>query len=273
MMYDVVSAINVGRISFAPLWRQIRYLGPLRHQPQRYYQFDDTGGVDIGVSGEFTVQVLALEAGNNISASTVTRDSEGRITVDSPEQHTLLEMTNYWLEAMGLPAVAPAALRQSLYEMKVGKLEVALPDVGFGVSQVLPIIVESLRAIRGDSVVLEQPEIHLHPRVQAGLADFLLARASDGIRFIVETHSDIMIKRLGRRVAEGTVRSIADLVKIYFIDADPSSGALCREVVLNEYGEIDNWPVGFFDQNEDLYWTSATLKRRRTTTSKAGVSE
>src|SRR5262249_10289455 len=54
-----------------PLWDQLRYLGPLREQPRRYYQFDDTGGIDIGVNGEFTIQVLALEANKAITSSSI----------------------------------------------------------------------------------------------------------------------------------------------------------------------------------------------------------
>jgi predicted ATPase len=262
IMEDVSSVFGLARSSFSPLWKQIRYLGPLRHQPQRYYQFDDTGGVDIGVSGEFTVQVLALEADNSVISTPIETDLEGRVQIQPNRQGTLLTKTNYWLDRMGLPAVEPAALRQSLYEMKVGKLGVALPDVGFGVSQVLPIVVESLRAVPGDTVVLEQPEIHLHPRVQASLADFLLARALDGVRYIVETHSDIMVKRFCRRISEATVPKVDQLIKIYFISGEFDDGSRCLPVTLSQYGEIENWPDGFFDEGEDLYWTRAALMRR-----------
>lgn len=263
MLIDIQAAFLLGRTSVAPLWRQIRYLGPLRHQPQRYYQFDDTGGIDIGVSGEFTVQVLALEAGNIVSSNPIASNAEGEVTLLSRQEFSLIDLTNYWLELMGLPSVTPATLRQSLYEMKVGKLEVALPDVGFGVSQVLPIIVEALRAMPGETVILEQPEIHLHPRVQAVLADFLIARSNDGVRFIVETHSDHLVKRLARRIAEGSIAKISDNIAIYFVAGGAEEGAAPSQIVINEYGEIQNWPPGFFDQNEDLYWTAASLRRRR----------
>lgn len=157
--------------------------------------------------------------------------------------------------------MAPEPLRQSLYEMKVGKLGVALPDVGFGVSQVLPIIVECLRAKPGETIILEQPEIHLHPKVQVTLADFLIARAADGVRVIIETHSDHLIKRLGRRIAEDSVPEIDEMISIYFID-EGLYGANCERIEINDFGEVVNWPVGFFDENEDLFWTRASLRRR-----------
>lgn len=269
ILHDVQAASSLGRISIAPLWRQIRYLGPLRHQPQRYYQFDDTGGIDIGVSGEFTVQVLALESQNIVSSNPISVNTEGEITLLEPQRFTLLDLTNYWLDLMGLPAVTPATLRQSLYEMKVGKLEVALPDVGFGVSQVLPIVVESLRATSGETVILEQPEIHLHPRVQAVLADFLIARSNDGVRFIVETHSDHLVKRLARRIAERSIAKISKRIAIYFVSDEAEGGATPSKIEINEFGEIQNWPAGFFDQNEDLYWTAASLRHRRSSRGKA----
>lgn len=249
--------------ALSPMWKRLRYLGPLRSQPQRFYQFDDTGGIDIGVSGEFTVQVLALEANNVSNVSGLETDQRGLISLVTPRQRTLLEATNDWLGIMGLPAVHPNVLRQSLYELRVGALDVALPDVGFGVSQVLPIVVEALRSRAGDTLILEQPEIHLHPKVQASLADFLIARANDGVKFIVESHSEYLVKRLCRRISEGTFPNIANLINIVFVDRGEDNTAVCKHVQLNEYGEIENWPAGFFDTQEDLYWMEAALRRRR----------
>ncbi len=262
ILSEVQSSEERMRAALAPIWKRIRYLGPLRHQPQRFYQFDDTGGIDIGVSGEFTVQVLALEAQNKTSFTGIENDATDLVKFTAPQMTTLQAATNYWLAHMGLPPVAPDFLRQSLYGLKVGQLGVALPDVGFGVSQVLPVIVEALRASSGDTVILEQPEIHLHPAVQGALADFLLCRTKDGVRFIVETHSEYLVKRLCRRIAEGSLEGVQEMFNIIFVEPSATGNAKCTKVALNEYGEIVNWPPGFFDQQEDLFWTNATLKRR-----------
>lgn len=262
ILIEAVAAFDECKSALAPFWQRVRYIGPLRHQPQRFYQFDDTGGIDLGVSGEFTIQVLALESGNVLRGRGINVDNEGLLHIGEPTMDSLLSRTNYWLNKMDLPDVSPLTVRQSLYELNVGELEVALPDVGFGVSQVLPIIVECLRAERGDLVILEQPEIHLHPRIQAILGDFFLARAMDGVTFLVESHSEYMIKRLCRRVAEGNISSINDLINITFVSQDEGGTAHCDHVQLNSYGEIENWPSGFFDTREDLYWTQASLRRR-----------
>jgi predicted ATPase len=263
ILMEINERFDECRLALSPYWKNVRYLGPLRHQPQRFYQFDDTGGVDLGVSGEFTVQVLSLEAHNHLEARGIETGPHGQIGLSSPAKDTLLNLTNYWLAKMGLPSVVPVSARQSLYELSVGELGVALPDVGFGVSQVLPIVVECLRASRGDLVILEQPEIHLHPKIQAVLADFFIARASDGVRIIVESHSEYMIKRFCRRIAESSIPDIDDLINIVFVSHTGSGSAKCDSISLNEYGEIDNWPLGFFDEQEDLYWAQASMARRR----------
>lgn len=246
----------------SPMWRDIRYIGPLRDQPRRYYQFDDTGGADVGVSGEFTVQVLALEQHRRIVASRIEESSEKGIEFSNPIEGSLLEHTNHWLSMMGLPFVSPSGLEQSLYKLEVGDLGVGLLDVGFGVSQVLPIVVEALRAQQGDLVILEQPEIHLHPMVQAKLGDFLIARSRDGVRFLVESHSEYFIKRLCRRFAESDLIDMDDLANILFVEGAPGD-AHCRKVIISEYGEVENWPSGFFDLDEDLYWAKAALNKRK----------
>lgn len=270
--FDFASSVSAVfsevKAALSPMWNDIRYLGPLRDQPRRYYQFDDAGGADVGVSGEFTVQVLALEQFRTIRCTRLDSKSGGNLEFASSQVDSLLDHTNFWLSWMGLPQVSPSSLHQSLYRIEVGDLKVGLLDVGFGVSQVLPIIVEALRAEKGDLVILEQPEIHLHPRVQAQLADFMLARAKDGIRFLVESHSEYLIKRLCRRIAESDGMNANDSTNIIFVE-EGGEGSRCYPISLNAFGEIDNWPKGFFDLDEDLYWTQASLVARRRAKDKA----
>lgn len=262
LVEEVARAHAEAKAIVAPMWRDIRYLGPLRDQPRRYYQFDDTGGTDVGVSGEFTVQILELEKSKELVSRQATNISGRGIEFSDPVEGTLLSHTNHWLNFMGLPSVTPSSLEQSLYKLEVGELAVGLLDVGFGVSQVLPIIVEALRAQSGDLVILEQPEIHLHPRVQAQLADFLLARALDGVRFLVESHSEYLIKRLCRRIAEARDVETGQSTNLYFVEGFPGE-ATCTKIPVNDFGEIESWPKGFFDLDEDLYWAKASLSKRR----------
>ena len=140
---------------------------------------------------------------------------------------------------------------------------VAIPDVGFGLSQVLPVLVEVLRMESGKSIILEQPEIHLHPRMQGDLADFILCNAQLKKNFIIETHSEHFIKRLCLRIAQFKELDISKQISIYFIVSNTKNdGADIVEVQIDEFGKIKNWPLGFFDENEDQLILEESFKKR-----------
>ena len=148
--------------------------------------------------------------------------------------------------------------------------EALLTDVGFGISQVLPVVVQSFYAPVGSTVLLEQPELHLHPAVQKGLADFFISAAharEDGqerqTQFIIESHSEHLLRRFQRRVAEGALRP--EEIALYFCEV-VDGAARIRELDLDLFGSIHNWPRDFFgDPMEDIAaQTEARLERERT---------
>jgi len=121
-------------------------------------------------------------------------------------------------------------------------------NVGVGVSQLLPILVQCLLAAPENStVIIEQPELHLHPRLEQELADFFLECVNSGRRLIIETHSEHLVNRLRRRIAEDGSNQVADAVKILF--AEKVDGVTeFREPTINKYGLLeDDWPEGFLD--------------------------
>jgi len=138
------------------------------------------------------------------------------------------------------------------YELKiVQSLEIAhdLTHVGVGVSQVLPIIVMCLLAPEGSVLIFEQPELHLHPKVQTLLGDFFLSIALLGKQCILETHSEYLINRLRYRAACAGGDSLSELLKIYFVEQRDGASTY-REVQVNKFGAIVDWPEGFFDQSQ-----------------------
>jgi predicted ATPase len=145
--------------------------------------------------------------------------------------------------------------------------EVKLTDVGFGVSQVLPVIVEALYVPRRSIVIFEQPEIHLHPRVQADLADLFvdaIRARENGIprecQFIVESHSEHFLRRLQRRIAEEELP--AEDAALYFVHTD-GTRARIEALKVDLFGNILNWPDGFFgDEMGDLVARSEAQARR-----------
>ena len=150
-------------------------------------------------------------------------------------------------------------------QVKVDSLGIKLDltDVGFGVSQILPIIVECLRMAEGETIILEQPEIHLHPSLQSKLADFFICMAKSGKNLVVETHSEHFIYRLCLRIAQEESNDTRNLINILFVSCDEENkSSIAKPIEINKYGEIENWPVGFFDENDSRDLISATLKKR-----------
>lgn len=178
---------------------------------------------------------------------------------------TLEEYVAYWLKQLGLIAefrVEAVGEGSQIFQVKVKKLpggaESLITDVGFGVSQALPVIVLCFYVPEGSTIILEQPEIHLHPAVQAGLADLLIdAHRKRGVQIILESHSEHLLRRLQRRVAEGSLKS--EDVALYFCEAG-SKGSRLTPLQLDPLGNIKNWPQDFFgDQFGEL---AATQKAR-----------
>jgi hypothetical protein len=255
--------------------RRTYYLGPLREVPQPFYVWTGATPADVGYNGASAIPALlaAQKSGERENFRRIDRDLDPgpRITV---EQHVA-----EWLQELGLVhsfRVAPVAQGADIYRAYVKRSEaspeVLLTDIGFGVSQVLPVLVLLAYVPPGSTVILEQPEIHLHPAVQSGLADVILEAALvRNVQVIVESHSEHLLTRIQLRVAEQQIANgtpvSADDIRLWFIDqAGPVSTA--NDLQLNEYGEIVNWPKDFFGDpfTETARIAKAGLRRRRNIT-------
>ena len=122
-----------------------------------------------------------------------------------------------------------------------------LASVGVGVSQVLPVILLCLLSEPADLLILEQPELHLHPALQKRMADFLLVFVRAGRQILVETHSDHLVNQLRYQIAVDQTDELQKLVKLVF--AEQKDGITTyRESEINEYGGLsEDWPDGFLD--------------------------
>jgi predicted ATPase len=108
----------------------------------------------------------------------------------------------------------------------------------------------ALLAPPGSVLIFEQPELHLHPRVQARLADFFVAIALSGKQCLLETHSEYLIHRLRRRIAEAPGDELEKLCKLYFVERNQGL-TTCRPVEISRFGAIADWPKDFFDQAQE----------------------
>jgi predicted ATPase len=125
-----------------------------------------------------------------------------------------------------------------------------LTNVGVGLSQVLPIILTCLLAPKETTIIIEQPELHLHPKMQTKLTDFFVAISQSGRQCILETHSEHIINALRYRVAETEApddEKLADDIQIYFVEKD-EKGSLFRSITMDKYAYISEWPDDFFDE-------------------------
>lgn len=142
---------------------------------------------------------------------------------------------------------------------------VNIADVGFGVSQVLPILVALIEASPGQIVYIEEPEIHLHPNAQYKMAKVLADAAKRGVIVIAETHSPIIIRRIQTLVAEGYIG--LDQVGMYWFERDPKDGATnVTEAELDANGAYGDWPQDFDDVTlrvEKEYLDAVSRRRRR----------
>ena len=259
--YQKVGFLSNLVLAFEQLMGSIYYLGPLREYPSRSYLWAGERPTGVGRRGEQAIPALlaSREQGKTLQPQKRKR----------AKRKTLEEYVVEWLKTLGVIhdfKLKQIADNRKDYEVRItthpDAPEVLITDVGFGVSQVLPVIVLCFYAPEGSTIILEQPEIHLHPSIQAGLADvFIDAIKTRGVQIILESHSEHLLTRLQRRIAEEQIDS--DNVKLYF--AENLNGISNLSALdLDVFGNIRNWPVNFFgDSMKDLTaMTNATINRQ-----------
>lgn len=236
---DFMAELN---LAFARLFEQLYYLGPLREYPKRQYRWSGAKPRDVGFRGEQVVDAL-IASRQTKQGVVLRRGRGGSLTVEQAVANQLRSMG--MVRSVRLHEIAKGT---RLYEVRVQRTEnspeVALTDIGFGVSQVLPVITLCYYAPPGSILILEQPEIHLHPAAQMGLADVIIdAVKTRNLQVILETHSEHFLLRLQRRIAEQ--KFTPQEAKLYFCEFTGEESQMTA-LQVNDEGEILNYPPDFF---------------------------
>jgi predicted ATPase len=213
------------------LFEHIYHIGPLRNEPKRVYSASGAYPLFVGKHGQWTIEIIQY-------------GEELRDTI------------THWLNKFNI------SLDFTLEELKKGSqryevlltdyftnTEVNLADVGFGASQVLPIIVQGFVSSEDSTLLIEQPEIHLHPKAQCVMGDLLVDIIKTGKRrLIVETHSNLLIERVCKHILlkdESTITP-EDIIIYYF---EPSAeGTIIKPITVNKNAQFENFPEGFFEE-------------------------
>jgi predicted ATPase len=224
------------------LLNQISYIGPLRERPRRWYGLSEEMPESVGTRGQFAPEILFRSQENEVTEAIVRW--LGRFEAASSLSFSPLEEGTF---SMNLKPKGTA-------------FEVSVADTGFGVSQVLPLIVQGFTAAPASLVIAEQPEIHLNPRFQALLANLFSEIAGRGVTMLVETHSEHLLLRLRTLIAAGDVA--ARDVALYYVEKT-GGRSHARRVPIDERGHIDpeQWPAGFFSEGLDDAVALARLQR------------
>ena len=233
-----------GRVApLADLLRGLTYVTAERVGPQEAYPLEDPFDADlVGAKGEHTVSVLHWGRHEPVPPGLVLPDAPPtRLRQVEARMRTLFPGCNVDLQQVPQTNAVTLGFRTS------DDTGFHRPmHTGFGLTQVLPIVVAALSASAGGVMLIENPEVHLHPAGQALIGQFLADVARAGVQVLVETHSDHVLNGIRRAVRTG--RLAPEQVAIHFFRPRSDDGAQVHSPILDAAGNIDVWPEGFFDQ-------------------------
>ena len=235
--------------AFKNLFSRIYHLSPLREPPRHHYIYGGEHPKGVGQYGEQSIAALL----------------SGRIQLLSIDEQILK-----WLQRLGL--IDSYHLQadpdgEKDYEFRLKKYkdgpEVRLTDIGLGVFQILPTLVLCYSVPEGSILILEQPEAYLHPKAQGDLVDvFIDVVKNRNIQIILETHSEYLLSRLQRRIAEEEIP--ATDTALYFCQVNHGISEI-EQLDMDEYGNITNWPQDFFGDvtGELIKKTEVEMEQRK----------
>lgn len=242
-----IPIVKHARDTMQAFFRRVYYIGPERGSgPKGFQSFVSSTFHEVGSDGQNTRFLLYQERDRRVNDRETLLQAASRLMCDE------LDLAKK-IDAVKRP--------QNIIDVVLTDRRGVVVDLwqtGFGVSQVLPIIVQGLLCPKDGILIVDSPEIHMHPSVQAGIVDFFIEMALAGKNVIIETHSDHVLTRIRRRIAESKI-SVND-VNIYFVTQE-ANGSEYRSIMLSDKGGFANqMPKGFLDTMDEDF--RAIIKAR-----------
>ena len=256
---DVPEVLTRFTSVFEELFSHVYYLGPTRVDPQRFYVWNGGHPEHLGEWGNQAIDALLSARVRNLK------------TLHETEEVPIEQRVSYWLQEMNLAHSfsldwTGTTSNERGYEVRIQKTPLSPPvtlvDMGYGLTQFLPVLVLCYYVPEGSTLILEQPGIHLHPSAQANLADLLIEVVNErNLQILIESHSEHLLNRLQRRIAEEKIS--VDKTALYFCRNEEGASTIER-LKMDEFGNITNWPPKFFgDEMGDLLAMTKAQRERQ----------
>jgi predicted ATPase len=215
---------------------KVQFIGPFRRRPERTYTFSGEAPSSVGASGDKCIDILASDQSRR-----------------KGKRQNIAEKVSTWLKQSQIAsAITVLPLTDTRFEIHVKHIhtgeDVNIADAGFGISQILPILVAGYSVPRNSSLIVEEPEIHLHPKAQAEIGTFFLNVLANNVQIFVETHSEHLLLRLQRHIASGDLMP-QDVNTFYVYSEEQTKHKIERLIPLGADGYFtEQWPQGFFPE-------------------------
>lgn len=262
---EVENRYNVSEMSAVKgiFSEEFYYLNAERKGPRNYQLIDSKVINNCGVYGENTIHLLNVLGTGKV-------DTDRCFHLDENKKvNTLNKQTEYWMDYV-IPGIEMRT--DDLIDLRISRMSLRQPaldtdfmspyNFGFGISYVLPVILTGLTAKKGSVFLVENPEAHLHPKGQSHIGYFLAAMACAGVQVIVETHSEHVLN--GIRIAALKYAMKPEDISVNFFSIKETDGNIqhiVEKINLNDRMDLESWPEGFLDQEEEDLRTLRELRR------------
>lgn len=229
---------------FNVLLNKTHFVGADRMGPVHYVEKDNLPDpLKVGTRGEFTINVLAKDD-HPLVHENLYRGQDASTVLQQTEEWMSYILNGAKVEIRGKDSDSSVLYMLLNNKSTVNRYKPS--NVGFGYSYVLPLIVTGLIAKAGEIIIIENPEAHLHPQAQSRLAEFFAIVASSGVQVFIESHSEHILNGLRVSSLKKEININTSDLSIYYFNEEFDS----KKLVVENTGKIENWPYGFFDQQE-----------------------